>query len=198
MIRLFDSHYGKDRIVLAPGEYCSSSENLLLFTVLGSCVAVCLRDPLARIGGMNHYMLPRSLPNSPNDMQPPARIGQVAMELLLDQMLRSGASRGNLVAKVFGGSHVLATGKHSAQLPGANVQFALDYLAQERIPIVAQDTGGRRARKVTFDVASGEAFVEKLAALGREEPGSDPNDSAETPGEGRFGLVSWSNRAPAR
>ncbi|MGV8776346.1 chemoreceptor glutamine deamidase CheD, partial [Pseudomonas aeruginosa] len=93
-------------VKLLPGEYFASGEDLVIVTVLGSCVSVCLRDPLNGIAGMNHFMLPeRGLGGDP--ASPSARYGSHAMELLINRMLALGASRERLQAKVFGGGSVL-------------------------------------------------------------------------------------------
>lgn len=167
MIRIYDRWHGKDKVVLSPGEYCVSSEDVVLYTVLGSCVAACLRDPVTGLAGMNHFMLPEPIRHGSMISTDPGRIGIHAMELLVNEMLKAGAARGSLVAKVFGGAHVLNTGKLRDRLPDSNVEVALEFLEMERIPVAAQDVGGQLGRKVAFVVSTGDVFVEKLKRIAR-------------------------------
>ena len=105
--RYFDKKFGVDAAKILPGEYFATDGNMLLVTVLGSCVAACIHDARAGVGGMNHFMLPRSEqdPTSPISMS--ARYGTFAMEILINQLLKMGARRENMEAKVFGGGNVL-------------------------------------------------------------------------------------------
>lgn len=146
---------------LLPGEFAASfpaPEGAVMMTVLGSCVAVCLDDRQARISGMNHFMLPepmtsRDLARAGVDADNgSARYGSHAMELLINQMLSMGAQRTRLQARVYGGAQILA---HRSDIGESNVRFALAYLKRERIRMQAGDTGGRLARKLYLDPATG-------------------------------------------
>jgi chemotaxis protein CheD len=128
-------------------------------TILGSCVAVCLFDPEARLGGMNHFLLPEGRPASP-------RFADHAVPLLVARVLELGASRPRLQAKVFGGSNVLEALRHSSVLAARNVDAARERLALERIPIVAEDVGGVLGRKLVFDVQTGSAWVRVITVNG--------------------------------
>jgi chemotaxis protein CheD len=199
MIRIFDHDHNKERIVLSPGEYVVSSEDVLLYTLLGSCVAVCLRDPLRGIAGMNHFLLPENLHEGTKPCGPPGRFGRRAMDLLVEQMLAAGAVHANLVAKVMGGAHVLWNGSATGQLPDRNVEFALSYLSRAGVPVAAQDTGGQRGRRVGFDVLSGQVFVEKLRPIDAVEPdGRVPTLSGRAgEGAGRECGTYWLTSRPA-
>jgi chemotaxis protein CheD len=164
MNRLYDARFARDRLLLHPGEHAVSDDDVVLSTVLGSCVSVCLRDATRGIAGMNHFMLPAPLPTSRFFSSDAGRFGLHAMELVINAMLARGATRSRLRAKVFGGAHVLSTGVRSDRVPTANVEFALAYLEAEGIPLLAQDLGGLRARKLSFIVRTGEVFVQKLRA----------------------------------
>jgi chemotaxis protein CheD len=122
-------------------------------TILGTCVSVCLFDPVAKVGGLNHYLLPYGTQASG------ARYGNVAMDRLLQEMLSLGAHRERLQAKVFGGM----TASHPTGAPHdigvSNVSFALEWLAQKAIPVLAQDVGGQRGRKLLFQSQDGSAWV---------------------------------------
>lgn len=136
------------------GEVVASATPLLLQTLLGSCVAVCLRDPVACVGGMNHILLPGS---SETDHHP-SRRGVHAMELLINAVMKEGGDRRKLVAKVFGAGNVVAS-LQSPTIGEHNAAFVRQFLATEGIPIVAQRLGGLRPVQVTFRTDTGKAIV---------------------------------------
>lgn len=142
--------------IMAGGVHAASAPTLVR-TTLGSCVAVCLFDPEARIGGMNHFMLP----SGSNASRAPATFGIHAMEILMNAMLKLGADRSRIVAKVFGASSMLGMG--SDDVAAKNAAFALQYLADEGIPVVAQKTGGTSALGVELDTESGRVRVRTIA-----------------------------------
>lgn len=145
------------------GEYrVSSDPDVVLSTVLGSCVSVCLYDPARRLGGMNHYLLADGSDGEVTSL----KYGAHAMELLINTMLKAGASRSSLQAKVFGGSKM--SGRF-ADIGPRNAAFALKYLAAEDFPVNAQDLGGAEARRVNFHPATGKARVVHIT--GHVEPG---------------------------
>lgn len=170
--RYFDAALQTDAIRLLPAEYRVSDQPLALVTLLGSCVAACLYDPLLRIGGMNHFMLPDGglpdggLPDGVADAGS-ARYGAHAMELLVNDLLKRGARRPRLLAKVFGGGNVLRG--FQDPIGSRNAQFVLDYLSAERIPVVAQDLGDIHPRKVAFFVQTGRTLVRRLPATRERE-----------------------------
>lgn len=155
-----DRTFGMEAAKLLPGEYYATGREMLLVTVLGSCVAACIRDPKTGIGGMNHFMLPEG--GDPHDlMSASARYGSYAMEVLVNQLVKLGANRSRLEAKVFGGAAVLR-GFTTVNVGEANSDFVLAYLAQERIRVVSQDLRGIHPRKVYFFPATGRVLVKKL------------------------------------
>jgi chemotaxis protein CheD len=163
----FDRSFDMEASKILPGEYYVTRRDMVLVTVLGSCVAACIRDKTNGIGGMNHFMLPKSTNEKSGWASASARYGAYAMEVMINQILKQGAKRENLEAKVFGGSAVI---KNSMiNIGDNNAQFALDYLREERIPIVAQDLLGKFPRKVYFFPATGKVLVKKLNSL--------PNDT---------------------
>ncbi|MBI5496345.1 MAG: chemotaxis protein CheD [Deltaproteobacteria bacterium] len=136
-----------------------SREPCSITTILGSCAAVCLFDPRTRTGGMNHFLLPRG---GARQFEP-ARYGDVAVELLLRQVLAAGANAGALQAKLFGGAHVLSTEPAKAEDLGTqNTDAARAELARLKVPVVAHDVGGRRGRKLVFSTDDGRAWVKLL------------------------------------
>lgn len=160
----FDRTFGLDAVKIMPGEFCVAEDGEVLVTVLGSCVAACLRDPLTGIGGMNHFMLPDA---APEVISPSARYGTQAMELLINQLVRVGARRGRLEAKVFGGGAVLK-GLEIAQIGQRNADFVLRFLQTENIPVIAKDLLDSYPRKVYFFPETGRVLVRKLHRVHNE------------------------------
>lgn len=154
----YDAHFKADAVKVLPGEYFVHDEDLLIMTTLGSCIAACLWDRERRVGGMNHFMLPDSGPGADG-----GRYGSYAMELLINELMKLGASRLTLEAKVFGGGAVLG-GMSTIQVGERNTAFVLDYLKTERIPVVSKDVLDIYPRKVCFFPASGKAMVKRLAS----------------------------------
>jgi len=152
----YDAHFKSDAVKVLPGEYYVDNEDLLIMTTLGSCIAACLWDRNARVGGMNHFMLPAGEGDS-------GRYGSYAMELLINEMLKRGARRSSLEAKVFGGGQVVS-GMHTLNVGELNTRFVLDYLKTEHIPVLSKDVLDVYPRKVCFLPASGRAMVKRLAA----------------------------------
>jgi chemotaxis protein CheD len=156
----YDAHFKNDAVKILPGEYFVYNEDILIMTTLGSCIAACLWDRSARVGGMNHFMLPDGAGDS-------GRYGSYAMELLINEMMKRGASRMNMEAKVFGGGQVVA-GMNSLNVGERNTSFVIDYLKMERIPILSKDVLDIYPRKVCFLPASGKAMVKRLAPANAE------------------------------
>ena len=105
--RYFDNHFKLEAVKILPGEFYATSDDTMIVTVLGSCVSVCLSDPQNNIRGMNHFLLPNDQSQRDSLISESARYGGYAMEVLINQMLKLGAKRNNLVAKVFGGGNVM-------------------------------------------------------------------------------------------
>jgi chemotaxis protein CheD len=156
----YDAHFKNDAVKILPGEYFVHTEDLLIMTTLGSCIAACLWDRVARVGGMNHFMLPEGNGDS-------GRYGSYAMELLINEMMKRGASRGSMEAKVFGGGQVIS-GMNTMNVGERNTTFVIDYLKTERIPILSKDVLDIYPRKVCFLPASGKAMVKRLAPANAE------------------------------
>ena len=154
----FDAHFKADTVKVLPGEYFVHDEDLLIMTTLGSCIAACLWDRERRIGGLNHFMLPDG-----GGAMESGRYGSYAMELLINEMLKRGANRLTLEAKVFGGGAVVS-GMNTLNVGERNTAFVMDYLKTERIPVVSKDVLDVYPRKVCFFPASGKAMVKRLAA----------------------------------
>jgi chemotaxis protein CheD len=174
----YDARFACHAVKVLPGEYyVADDRDLVVTTTLGSCVAVCLWDPALRLGGMNHIMLPEG---SPGDGEAAGRYGSFAMELLINALLRRGALRQRLQAKVFGGGAVVA-GMERLNVGERNARFALDYLATERIAVLAQDLLDRHPRKVAFWPATGKAMVKRLPDSQARELADRERDAAQRP-----------------
>ncbi len=140
---------------LFPGGLYVSAPECLITTVLGSCVSVCLWDPLLRAGGMNHFMLP--LWNGEGLATP--KYGSIAMDKLLEKMLKLGCLQQRLVAKVFGGANLSGTDHQILMIGDRNIMLALQTLEQWGIPVTASDLGGRYGRKLIMNTSTGEVLL---------------------------------------
>ena len=130
--RYFDRTFDCDAVKVLPGEYFVTTSDIVLVTVLGSCVTACVRDRDKGLGGMNHFMLPEN-GGEPSVLSSSARYGAYAMEVLLNHLLKLGARRSSLEAKVFGGGKVLAS-LTQAQVGEKNSEFVLNYLNTNAYP----------------------------------------------------------------
>jgi chemotaxis protein CheD len=155
----FDKSFNSEAAKILPGEYYVTEKNMLLVTVLGSCVAACIRDTRIGVGGMNHFMLPDS--GGKEIVGTSARYGTYAMEVLINHLLKMGASRNRLEAKVFGGGAVMETLK-SSNVGVRNAEFVLDFLKTERIPVAAQDLLDTYPRKVYYFPNTGKVLLKKM------------------------------------
>lgn len=157
-----------DVIAVHQGDcHVSSDPSLTYSTVLGSCISACVRDPVAQVGGMNHFLLPVNTGASRDRFGASARYGAYAMEQLINTVLSKGTGRkGNLEIKVFGGGNI-----NSAinDVGAKNIEFVRDFLANEGYAITGEDLGGAFARRVMFKPHTGRAFVKRLdSAVGSQ------------------------------
>lgn len=159
-----DRHFERDAVKILPGEYYVTSGDKLIVTVLGSCVAVCLRDTRKCCGGMNHFLLPNDGTPESGLLTESARYGVYAMELLINQLIKLGSKREHMEAKIFGGANVLQ-GLTLNNIGQRNAEFVLDYLHTENIAIVAEDLLDIYPRKVYFFPDTGRVLVRKLRTL---------------------------------
>ena len=168
--RHWDAREGKWVAKLLPGDYYVTTADELIFTVLGSCVSACIRDRALRIGGMNHFMLPENAGDGGSWGQTASaatRYGNVAMERLVNDILKAGGKRENLEVKLVGGGRVLDA---MTDIGARNIQFVREFVATEGYKIVGEDLGSTHPRKVMYHPGTGDARVKKL---GNREVGSD-------------------------
>lgn len=168
----YDAHFKSEAVKVMPGEYFVADEDILIMTTLGSCIAACLWDRQVKVGGLNHFMLPEGVGDS-------GRYGSYAMELLINELLKRGATRMTLEAKIFGGAAVIA-GMSSLNVGERNTHFVTEFLATERIPIVSQDVLDVYPRKVCFLPHSGRAMVKRLAPTNPEALMAQERQAAQT------------------
>jgi chemotaxis protein CheD len=160
----YDRTFDCDAAKILPGEFYCTFKDMLIVTVLGSCVAACIRDRVSGIGGMNHFMLPDGSDGSNPLISASARYGTYAMEVLINELLKNGARRENLEAKVFGGGNVLR-GLTALNVGERNAAFVRAYLKAEGIRVLAEDLNDIFPRKVYFFPRSGRVLVKKLREL---------------------------------
>lgn len=152
---------------ILPGEFYVSTHGEMIVTVLGSCIAACIRDRVRGIGGMNHFMLPEQGEHSSdvwgtNPSTHASRYGNWAMEYLINEILKRGGRRENLEVKLFGGGQMIASMSDIGQ---RNILFAYSYLANENIAVVASDVGDVFARKVLYFPDTGSVKVRRIKQL---------------------------------
>lgn len=134
-------------VYLHPGDSVATNTPTAIKTILGSCVSVCLWDGDRGVGGMNHFVMPRTWANTPH----PGRFGTLAIPRLIDAMVEQGARAGRLQAKVFGGASMMPGGQaRPNQIGFQNIRVATELLERAGIPVVASDVGGARGRKIIF------------------------------------------------
>lgn len=162
--RYWDKKMAVHAAKILPGELYVSAHGEMVVTVLGSCVAACIRDTVRGIGGMNHFMLPQESENSyqfsassAHDVE--TRYGNWAMETLINEILKAGGKRGYLEVKLFGGGRVLESMTDVGQ---RNIDFVKQYLLEEGLKIAAEDLGGVRPRKVLYFPDTGACRVRRL------------------------------------
>jgi chemotaxis protein CheD len=156
--RTFDCNAAK----ISPGEYYFTDKDMVIVTVLGSCVSACIRDNVSGIGGMNHFMLPDgAAADKDSPVSESMRYGTYAMEVLINQLLRSGARRENLEAKIFGGGNVLKSFT-TMNVGDRNAAFVRRFLKEERIRVTGEDLLDIYPRKVYYFPKTGKVLVKKL------------------------------------
>jgi chemotaxis protein CheD len=155
---------GKNIVTIYSGEYYISNDpTVVIYTLLGSCVAVCLYDERSGIGGMNHFMLPEA-GDGQKDKQ--GRYGLQSLESIIEKLQLLGATLQNIKAKVFGGANMISFNHQTNDIALANILFAVNYLDSKRIPIISKELGGRSGRKIYYVLKDHSVYVQRLT---REE-----------------------------
>jgi len=169
--RYWDKTHKSFAAKILPGEYYVTVQNEIIVTVLGSCVSACVRDKVYGIGGMNHFMLPLSSADMSEHLQPggastkATRYGGYAMEMLINDILKNGGMRKNLEIKIFGGGKIIS---NMSDIGKMNVLFIEEYIKNENLTLISEDTGDIFPRKVVFHPKSGKVKVKRLQSIHNE------------------------------
>jgi chemotaxis protein CheD len=155
----YERDFGRHAVKVLPGEFFVAAEDVVLTTVLGSCVSACIWDARLGVGGMNHFLLPGESTTDP--MSESGRYGVFAMEQLINELLKRGARRATLQAKVFGGGHVMKNFT-TITVGSRNAEFVLEFLRTEGIRVASRDLLDVHPRRVAFFPASGRALCKHL------------------------------------
>lgn len=173
MTNYFDNHFKKNIVTIHPGEYFSSKEDVLISTVLGSCISIVLFDTNACFGGMNHFLLAYDGSDKADEsvLHSAGEYGEYSVELLINDMLKKGADKKNLIAKIFGGSNMFCAdeSKASENIGRANMCFAFSYLEKQNIPIATSDVGNVLPRKIFFEPKTSKVFLKKIIVSNNEQ-----------------------------
>lgn len=153
---------------ILPGQFYVSIEHEMIGTVLGSCISACIWDEKAKVGGMNHFMLPLSKDKVFDSIRalPPSsdanRYGNYAMEHLINEVLKHGGVRERLQVKLFGGARVMKT---MYEIGEKNIEFVLNYTQQEGLKVVSHNMGDNFPRKVLFEPTTGKVLMKRIRSL---------------------------------
>ena len=164
--RYWDGRFKRYVVKLLPGEFAVGHKDEIIVTVLGSCITACIYETGLGVGGMNHFMLPfekyknrKSINKVTNYKSLTARYGNVAMEMLINEIIKIGGMRYNLIAKIFGGASITDT---SVDIGSENISFVREYLTLEDIKIVSEDVGGFLPRKVYYIPDTNDVYIKKI------------------------------------
>lgn len=160
----YSTKYKLEMVILFPGEYHATYFKKIISTLVGSCVAVALFDKERKIAGLNHFMLPKALTEREKFyLSNAGKYGMYAMELLINEMIKIGAVKKSLAAKVFSGAKIVdSLNNTSVSISESNVEFAFDYLKAEGIPVVSSDTGGSCARQILCFTESSKVLLRRI------------------------------------
>jgi len=149
----------RQRAYLLPGQLHVSADPCQIRTILGSCVAICLWDSRLRVGGMNHFLLPASSEARPAS----SRFADVATRTLLETLQALGCRIPHLESKIFGGASMFQKqDRYAISLGAKNVAAALDLMRSAGIPVVVQETGGTRGRKIMLNTDDGIVWCQRI------------------------------------
>ncbi|HDH98011.1 MAG TPA: hypothetical protein ENF70_02620 [Deltaproteobacteria bacterium] len=162
MYRFYSHKLKKPVITLMSGEYFVTQNGEVLHTIVGSCITTCIYDEKTKAAGMNHFLLPGMVHPDEILSSEVARYGMFAMELLIGELIKLGARRKRLRAKVFGGGNVLNFRRDDHDITGSNVRFAKKFLELEGIPAVKVDVGGNAGRKIFFFTDSHRVLLKRF------------------------------------
>jgi chemotaxis protein CheD len=160
--RMRDNRFPHEIASILPGEFFVSAEPMIVYTVLGSCISACIRDPVAGVGGMNHFMLPQPKEASCDSWGETTRYGSFAMESLINAILKRGGNRSRLEVKLFGAGKIY-DGK--IDVGGQNAKWVTQYLDNEGLTVASSDLGDVFPRKVYYYTESGRVLLKKIERI---------------------------------
>ena len=162
--RMRDTRFPYEIAAILPGEFFVSADPMIVYTVLGSCVSACIRDPVAGVGGMNHFMLPAPKEHRSGDAWggESTRYGSYAMESLINEILKKGGRRHRLEVKLFGGGKIY---DGNIDIGANNARWALEYLKNEGFQAKKTDLGDVYPRKLYYFLDSGRVLMKKIERI---------------------------------
>jgi chemotaxis protein CheD len=157
--RMRDSRFPHEIASILPGEFFVSSDPMIVYTVVGSCISACIRDPVAGVGGMNHFMLPEPKEKALDSWRDSTRYGSYAMESLINEILKQGGLKNRLELKLFGAGKIY---DGQMDVGARNTEWALNYVKTEGLSMVGRDLGGMHPRKIYYFTESGCVLMKKI------------------------------------
>lgn len=181
----YNKKFSRPMVVIQPGEYYATGQDEVLSSTLGSCISVCLYDPVARVGAMNHFVLPGKYESRFGE-PPSTRYGQDAMQRAVSEIARLGGDPRRIVAKYFGGGRILSSSPEAdAKVCRANIEFIRECLVDMAIEVAGCDVGGKHGRKIFFLPLSGKVYIKKAASLFNRPELPGPRRASAPPSENR-------------
>lgn len=160
--RMRDSRFPHEIASILPGEFFVSADPMIVYTVLGSCISACVRDPIVGVGGMNHFMLPKPKEGGCDSWGESTRYGSYAMESLINGILKRGGIKSRLEVKLFGAGKIY---DGNIDVGASNTEWVLEYLRAEGLSVCKTDLGDMYPRKVYYFTESGRVLLKKLERL---------------------------------
>ena len=160
--RLRDARFPHEIAAILPGEFFVSASPMIVYTVLGSCISACIRDPVVGVGGMNHFMLPKPKEGGNDSWGESARYGSYAMESLINEILKQGGMKSRLEVKLFGAGKIY---EGKIDVGARNAEWVLGFLKTEGLRPVKSDLGDVCPRKVYYFTESGRVLMKKIERL---------------------------------
>jgi chemotaxis protein CheD len=157
--RMQDHRFPHEVAAILPGEFFVSAEPMIVYTVLGSCVSACIRDPLAGVGGMNHFMLPKPKEAGTDSWGESTRYGSYAMESLINEILKRGGVKSRLEVKLFGAGRIY---EGNIDVGARNAEWVLEYIKTEGLIACKTDLGDVLPRKIYYFTESGRVLMKKI------------------------------------
>ncbi len=146
-----------------PGDFYASKAPMVVYTVLGSCISACILDPVSKVGGMNHFMLPAPKGDGRHDSWgESARYGSYAMEMLINTIMKLGGCKDRLEVKIFGGAKLFESSRNVGE---NNIEWAINYIETEGLNLLKQDTGDLYPRKIYYFTETGRVLMKKIKRM---------------------------------